>query len=200
MLNFLKKKLFPQPPPTLEAQLATLKACGIAPATPEIGTAVLTTVAAKHARHPPYLALLLELGSDAAPDANFSNNVWHFDTECIEDHGDYVAIARRLASLSQGALTLSDLQDHVDIENDLAWLSFRIGDQLIRWELAIDDDWVDPAVFDRFAALLAQSGSERRFVFIDLQGQDCLVACMTTAEKDNLERATDLKMEWFGTR
>jgi hypothetical protein len=200
MLSFLKKRLLPSPPPTLETQLATLQACGIAPATPAIGQAVLAQVAASHMKHAPYLALLLELGSDAGADANFSNNIWHFDTECIEDHGDYAAIARRLESLSQGAFTLTDLQVHVDIEANIAWLSFRLDDQLIRWDLSVSDDWVDPAVFDRFDALLAQCGSERRYLSIDLQGQDCLIGCATPLEKEGLAKATGLKVEWLSAQ
>jgi hypothetical protein len=149
------------------------------------------------------MALLYELAGEADPDDSqfpdtvFSNNIWHFDTECINDHGDYAVIARRMAALTQGALAISGIQDHVDVENGIAWLSFRLDDELIRWDLVVDDDWVDSQVFDRFAALLAHTGSPRRYRCFDLQGQDLLIGCATPEEKEKLERETNLEVEWF---
>jgi hypothetical protein len=149
------------------------------------------------------MALLYELAGEADPDDSqfpdtvFSNNIWHFDTECIYDHGDYAVIARRMAALTQGALAISGIQDHVDVENGIAWLSFKLGDELIRWDLVVDDDWVDSQVFDRFAALLAHTGSPRRYTCFDLQGQDLLIGCATREEKEKLERETNLEVEWF---
>jgi hypothetical protein len=34
---------------------------------------------------------------EQAPWRYRSDNLWHFDAECIEDHGSYVAIAKRIS-------------------------------------------------------------------------------------------------------
>jgi hypothetical protein len=69
----------------------------------------------------PYWLLLCTLGGEAelpeqaGPSGYPSDDMWHLDTECIEDDGAYAAIARRLAAISHGALPLEDVEDHVDV-------------------------------------------------------------------------------------
>ena len=127
----------------------------------------------------------------------FSDNIWHFDTECIEGDGSYVAIAERMSTLAQGDLPLQKVDDHVDFEEGVAWLSFALDGQPHKWTLKIDDDWVDPALFDRFAELLASRKSGKRFTYINLGGQDCLIGCATPEQRACLAARTGLKVEWL---
>ncbi|MBE1441251.1 hypothetical protein [Paenibacillus sp. OAS669] len=51
----------------------------------------------------PYILLLISLGSETyLSDGGFShisNDIWYLDTECIEDHGDYIRIIERICEL-----------------------------------------------------------------------------------------------------
>lgn len=201
MLEFLRNLLAPSI--SLETQLADLRQCGIAAASPAIERALLAGIARSRVERAPYTHLLCVLG-DAAEQASMagpagypSDNIWHFDTECIAEHGDYVRIARRLASLSQGALAITDVDDVVDVERGIAWLSLRCGGQHYRWDAIVDDDWVDDKILSQMAALLERSGSARRYTYISLSGQDCLIGCATAGELALFNRTTGLKAQWL---
>lgn len=53
-----------------------------------------------------YKTLLMAMGGEVKVKNRtwvpFSKNIWHFDTECIEEQGDYVRIAHRLRDLAEG--------------------------------------------------------------------------------------------------
>ena len=98
-----------------------------------------------------------------------SDDIWHFDTECIEGDGAYAWIAARLVTLAKGDFPLESIQDHVDVEDGIAWLGFRLDGQSHRLEAEVQGDWVDATVLSRLAALLHErSGDGRRFTYIDL--------------------------------
>jgi hypothetical protein len=116
-----------------------------------------------------------------------SDSIWHLDTECIEDHGDYKRLADRMVTLTQGALPLADIEDFVDLEQGTACLSFSLDGKSERWTAKVDDDWVDAEILSRFARLLESRMTTRRYTYIDLQGQDCLIGCATKEEKRALK-------------
>jgi hypothetical protein len=60
--------------------------------------------------------------------SDHSDDVWHFDSETIYDHGDYKAIVDNLCRLSKGALAFEAVNDFVDVAKGIAWLD------LVRWE------------------------------------------------------------------
>jgi hypothetical protein len=111
-----------------------------------------------------------------------SDNVWHFDTECIEDHGCYVDIANRMVEMSQGSLPLTDIKDYVDLEQDKAWLEFTCQGEHIHIDCKVDDDWVDTDLFEYFVTVLAKCDPNRLYLYYDLGGQDCILACTTREE------------------
>ncbi len=137
--------------------------------------------------------LLGTAGDSGSP----SDNIWHFDTECIEDHGDYARIAKRMKILAQGDLPIEDILDYVDVDNREAHLSFRLRGIDFLWQAKVEDDWIDPSILSRFANLLETSGATRRFTYIDLGGQDCLIGCSTREEQTRLQKLTGLKVEWL---
>src|SRR5215831_3510102 len=95
-----------------------------------------------------------ESPSQGGESGYLSDNIWHFDTECIESPGDYQRIASRMCTLAQGDLPLVDLADFVDVEDSTAWLSFSLDGKPEKWIAKVDDDWVDPEMLSRFARLL----------------------------------------------
>lgn len=186
--------------PSLEEQLATLRKLGIE-LRPGIGVERLTRSddLKEHSGEPPYERLLILMGgtTEEEPFEPLSEDIWHFDTECIEDHGAYVAIAERVRGLADGDLPLSEIDDYVDVEEGVAWLSFRLNGKQHKWDLKVDDDWVDPEIFVKFDQLLAEQGSKKRLTYYDLGGQDCLIGCGTEENLRALRRETGLNFKWM---
>jgi hypothetical protein len=124
-----------------------------------------------------------------------SDDLWHFDTECIYGSGDYVSIAERLRSLSKGALVITDLADDFRIEDGVAWLEFKFRYQKIRWDFEVKDDWVDATIFSRVVELFGKVDSASRFTYADLGGQDCLIGFATEEQRHALTQLTGLCFE-----
>ena len=61
----------------------------------------------------------------------------------------------------------------------------------------VDNDWVDTSVLSRFAEPLTTRATKKRFTYIDLQGQDCLIGCAPPELRAALESATKMKVEWL---
>jgi hypothetical protein len=127
-----------------------------------------------------------------------SDDIWHFDTECIYDHGDYAEIATRMRDLAHGELPLEEIRDHVDVDQGIAWVAFRLAGQEYRWDAVVNDDWADPDIFSNFAALLAAHSATHRFTYLDLEGQDCLIGCSTLEALIQLRDLTELDFVWLG--
>lgn len=187
----------------LEEQLRELATCGIA-LTPRSSLDALTREwTREHLETDPYRLLLCVMGSDvgdpgAAGEFAFpSDDIWHLDTECIEDHGAYALVARRMSVLAKGALPLEGLRDHVDLDERVAWLEFELRGRREHWDLRVKDDWIDESVLKRFCALLEAQGGARRFTYIDLEGQDCLIGCATPMERELLAKVTGLRVDWL---
>jgi hypothetical protein len=146
-----------------------------------------------------YTHLLCLLGSDVERDdfRPISDDLWHFDTECIVDDGDYVRIAERLLRLSKGALAISNLSDHVDTQESVAWLEFDFRGQRIHWTFEVQDDWVDGTVFTRFVELFRLVPSNARFTYGDLGGQDFLIGYSTDEQRLELTTLTGMTFEWL---
>lgn len=199
-------KLFkrgPSGPVSFEKQLSTLANCGIKLAPGVAAESLLESFDREAFEAEPYRLLLVCMGGEAESESQAgetgypSDNIWHFDTECIEDHGAYAAIARRMKDLAQGELPLEEINDYVDVEAGEARVAFRLAGQSYRWDAEVKDDWVDPMILSRFSDLLSRVGRSRRFTYIDLGGQDCLIGCATAQERERLSRETGLKVEWL---
>jgi len=183
----------------LEEQLAVLAACGIRPRPGVTAESLLRAVPPGTYESKPYVPLLSVLGAEEEdPGLGWhSDDVLFVDTECIQDHGDYARIAERMRVLSRGALPLEAVRDYVDLGAGEAWLEFELDGERQRWQLEVDDDWVDPAFFSRFAALLKARGAGRRYTSVDMGGQTFLVGCSTEAELRVLRERTGLDVEWL---
>jgi hypothetical protein len=174
---------------TLEEKLSVLEACGLKLASPFTPDELLKSWDRDKYETEGFDLVLVGLGmTEEQPSwRNHCVNLWHFDTECIEDHGDYKKIAERMVEMTQGSLTLEDIQDYVDVEQKQAWLSFVFGEQRVKIDFKVEDDWVDAAIFTRFVDLLKRSDPSKIFVYYNLGGQDCILGCVTRRQFDDLK-------------
>ena len=166
---------------TLERKLEVLAECGLNLAPPFTAENLLKSWPREQFEKPGFAMTLVGLGmtEEQPPWRNHSVNVWHLDTECIEDTGDYVRIAERMAELTQGSLVIGNLRDQVDVEAGIANLDFDHSGRLVHLDFKVDNDWVDPAVFSHFVRLLALSDPSKVYLYHDTGGQDCVIACVT---------------------
>lgn len=133
------------------------------------------------------LTALVQFGEDP-PYQRQSNNVWYFDTEAIEASGDYVRIAKEMSALTEGSLELTNIQDFVDLEEGVAWLSFEWRGGSVRWDLEVEGDWVDSSLFGKFVALLAEADPSKIYIYYDFGGQACMLGCVTREQFKKLEQ------------
>ena len=146
-----------------------------------------------------YIGLLIRLGGELEhePWTPLSNNIWHFDAECIDGPGSYVHIAERFRGLAQGELPIENIRDQVDHENGDAWVEFEINGQTIHWGARVKKDWVDPEIISNFCILLAAQHQTRRYTFFDLKGQSCLIGCSTERELMRLRKEAGVRFSWL---
>ena len=187
--------------PAFEEQLQNLAVCGIK-LRPQFSPEVLFEEwERKEFEREPYEMLLVALGNEKEIGTwqwtSLSNDIWHFDTECIEDHGAYIAIAERMRNLADGDLPLQNITDYVDVEDETAWLEFVLDAKKYHWDLQVEDDWVDTEIFGKFIELLANRSSNKKYTYLDLRGQDCLIGCCTSEELAKLRKVTELDIEWL---
>lgn len=178
-------------PRTLEDKLAALESCGISLGSGFSVDSLLSSWDRAEYEKPGYDLTLVGVGmtQEEPPWKPRSDNVWHFDTECIEDHGAYADIAKRMVEMAGGSLPLSDIEDYVDIEQGKAWLSFKLDGETFRIDCAVHDDWVDPKIFGHFVRLLTRKDPSKVYFYYDLGGQDCIIGCL---ERENYNRLRKL--------
>ena len=187
-------RLFKKKPPSLEQQLRDLGASGVRLLPEATSEALLTEWSRAQFDEAPYMLAVIALGGDLPP---LSENLWHFDTECVEDHGAYVTIAERLRDLAKGDLPLTEIEDYVDVEEGEARISFKLDGAQHQWTCEVEDDWVDATVLSRFAELLSKRETGKRFTYLDTGGQDCVIGCFTDDELKRLRKATGLDWKWL---
>ena len=144
-----------------------------------------------------WMSLLCTLGEDVqrAGHQPISEDIWHFDAECIVEDGDYVQVLKRFVILTKGQLPLTDVRDHVDLENGEAWVEFTLDGQPVHWDLKVSDDWVDPGLYTQMQALAVSHCGGKKFFIVGL-GQDSLLCFGDAAMKDALSQLSGLKFQW----
>lgn len=185
--------------PSIDEQIHNLVVCGISLSSGLDKSILLSEYKPEDFKEEPYLLLLITLGEERgeAPYKPISMNIWHFDTECIEGPGSYVRIAERLKDLATGDLPIQEIKDDVDDQKGKAWLAFKLDGRKYKLELRVEDDWVDTQVFSVFDSLLRRRGTDKRYTYLNLGGQDCLVGCSTTEELEKLRTITGLEFQWM---
>jgi hypothetical protein len=123
-----------------------------------------------------------------------TDDVWHFDTEAIEDHGAYVRIVECCRRLTGGDLKFDGVGDYVDVEEKTAWVEVSRDGRSERVDLKVDNDWVDANIFAKLQDWLKQSSSRRCFAAQGL-GQDLLLICKQPEQIKAINRATGLRFK-----
>lgn len=143
---------------TLEAQLAALAKAGIVVNAGVVEDDLTTFQPRAELERKPYAGLVevLGIGLQREPFTPICDRLWMCDFECIDDHGSYCAVVERLERMTGGALKLGGIEDHVDLEENEAWVAFDRAGKRTRWDLRVQDDWLDPQVLANYDSPLAQ--------------------------------------------
>lgn len=153
----------------------------------------------KEFENPPYITLYMTLGQtiEREPWAPLTDRVWDFDVEAIEDHGAYVEIIKNLERISRGELKFENLKDYVDVEKENAWVSFSVRGKNYRWNLEIDNDYADPALFTKVVELTRTLNTKGRFTYFNTGGQNAVIGFESPESREAIIKATGLKIEWL---
>jgi hypothetical protein len=119
-----------------------------------------------------------------------SDDVWHFDSECIEDHGSYARIVHNCCRISGGELKFDRVSDYVDVEVGIAWVELESAGSTQRVELRVKNDWVDQKIFDEMNRAL---GDGYRQITMHALGQDCLLLCKSLSQTVDINRKLGLR-------
>ena len=169
---------------SIEDKLDALEACGFR-LSPDVSIEDLVAAWGRQKLDSPgWNAALICLGMTSVEDETIfhCDKLWHFDTECIEDNGDYVRIIERMAAMTLGALTVAELTDAIDLAASTASIDFTCNGERVHIDCEVNDDWVDPAFFGHLVRLLAKHAPTMRYLYYDLGGQDCIIGCATDNE------------------
>ena len=184
---------------SLEQQYKTLSLCGIKLRPGLSVEHLLASFDRETFEEEPYTLLLTLMGREleVEPFEKVSDDIWCFDVECIEDHNDYARIAERLRDLAGESFPLEDIKDYVDVEEQQAWLSFRLDGEDYKWTASVVHDYADPEILSQLAQLYADRNTGKRFTMFDLGGQACLIGCSTPDQLTKLAERTQLKFQWL---
>ncbi|HEY1170901.1 MAG TPA: hypothetical protein VGH19_05980 [Verrucomicrobiae bacterium] len=185
--------------PTLAEGLAALESLGIRKRADVTIDDLLHSTGGTADEPTEYSSLLCILGGEVERGdfQPISDDVWHFDTECIVDHGDYTRIAEQLFRLSKGALAISNIKDYVSTEESVAWLEFDFHGKRVHWDFTVQDDWVDASVLSNFSKLFRETPSTAHFTYGNLGGQDCLIGFSTEEQRLALSKLTSIQFDWL---
>ena len=198
-----KEEPTPSPDTSLDEKLQRLAECGIHVLRREaLNRAIRANHPRKDINSTSYNDLLLYLpgeswirGEQGEP---ISEGIFSIDTECVEDPGVYAKTAIALARLTHGDLVLDNVRDHLDFDV-AAWLEFECAGVQYHWDWEMNGDWLDTSLFHRFAELLEQSGSSRRYCAEDLEGQQVTLICPTKEEFRRFSELTPNKFVRIGS-
>ena len=87
----------------------------------------------------------------------------------------------------------------MDIEDGVAWLEFSLDKLKHRWMAAVEDDWIDMTILYRFAGLLEERNTGKRFAQLDYGGQDMVLAVIPTSSFEALNRLPGVRFVWLKT-
>lgn len=127
----------------------------------------------------PFWPLMSLLGAEVerAPwGRKICDQVWNFDTECINTTGDYVKIVEKLAVLIGAPNYLTEIADTVDFERNTAWLEYTIEGEKRHWSIELNDDWADMITISHVMEDLQRDG--KQFYSID-NGQAMILFYLT---------------------
>ena len=77
-----------------------------------------------------------------------------------------------ISRITNGELEFKNISDYVEFEEEIAWVSFSCRNENYKWDLIIDNDWVDGQLFDKVQEQVKRLSRSRKkmheFPFIGL--------------------------------
>jgi hypothetical protein len=92
-----------------------------------------------------------------------SDDIFSFDTECIEDNGSYTRVLEHLKDIAKGCFDICNIQDNIDYDGKLSWVSFEYEGKMYKWDLIFDDDWFYVGLIEKINELLNETARRKRF-------------------------------------
>lgn len=147
----------------------------------------------------PYELMYITLGQtvEQEPWTPLTNQCWNFDLEAIDGNGDYVYIMENVSRITNGELQFKELKDFVDLEAEIAWVSFICNGDPYKWKLKVDGDWADGSLFDRVQALTINYQTSGKFTFFNSGGQDFVLGYCTPEQLEQIRKETGLEILWL---
>jgi len=165
---------------SVEEQLNTLIGLGIKPKYDDYVDWICDEWGRETVETDPYNLMLFSLGGERETDDGetwelLSDDIYSFDTECVEDDNIYEVVLGRLATLSKGKFNISNLHSTVDHDCKKAAVSFAYNSADYKWDLKYDDDWFDCDTIGKINLLLKNNGSTKFFFTCSLDQNLILV-------------------------
>ena len=196
--KFIKENVKKIPKATFEQQLDSFQKLGFKFNNGITKESLLDSFDKSEFENDPWNLMYVCLGStiEKEPYTPITDDCWHFDAECIEDHGSYVDILENLKRISKGQLNLENIKDYVDIENEKAWVSFDFEGKSYKWNLRIDNDWVDGELFDKIQEVNSVNKNTKKFTVYVL-GQDAVIGYMNDKEISEFKKTTKIELKYL---
>ncbi|AIQ14299.1 hypothetical protein [Paenibacillus durus] len=195
MFGLFKKKRI-----TLEDQINTLNELGISLETNISIDYLFEHFDREEYEQDPYYTLLIVMGGEFGNEKDelviVSNDVWHFDMECVEDEDIYAELANKMIILAKGKLPLQNIKSMVDHDHEVAWFSFELYNKEYNWELQYNYDWFDIGFVEKFSDLCSELQLEERYIFLNLE-QDCIISFCTLDQYNQLNKLMKYKFEFM---
>lgn len=166
---------------SVDDQLERLACIGIQPKDKDFLEWIYNEWGKERLESDPYYLLLFSLGGEREVEniwKPLSEDVYSFDTECIEDDDAYKDVLERLVAITKGELCISNIRSTVNHEDRTATLSFVYNSVNYEWDLEYDDDWFDCAVLTKINKLLQGENSNK--LFYGWGPDQCLIVLFTT--------------------
>ena len=147
----------------------------------------------------PYSLLYTVLGLETRKESStpITVQLWNFDTEAIEDHGDYVRILENLKRVSGGELAFQNIKDEVDIDKGSATVSFDLNGDHYDWNLQVNDDWVDLQLFSKIVELTEKYKTIGRLTAFIIPGQEIVIGWLAPEQLEKVRQETGLDINWL---
>jgi hypothetical protein len=184
---------------SIEEKLKRLQATGAFRIAPDAITRLLQEWSREDGVEMDYVIVLCTLAVNGEEQALYQiSNLFYFDTECIEDEGSYAGIIQYLARITEGDLQVEKISDHVNGPGK-ASLSFTANGQQVKVKFTQKDDWYNDKVTQCLAALIHDAGAGKQFHYIETDGQDELIAYITSQDASKLQ-ALGLRLSRHNTK
>jgi len=148
----------------------------------------------------PILFLLNVIASTDDEGNQYSSNICLFDAECIYKEGDYKAIVDDLAAICEGQMPVQHTEDSVDLsEDNKTNVRFDLDGESHEFKLKVDEDWVDPSIFDKIGTLFSKRTNGAKALWrLNFGGHIFGAICLSPDQAKVFQKQTLLSLQMFG--